>query len=171
MTRAERMRRTAKLCLNCLRNCAYLRAAANKMDDWHDEQFWIGVHNNFLDIAVLEWCKIFADHNGKHFWKKSVADHQKFLDALLDHLRLTEDMFDDYIKSIKRYRDKFVAHLDKENRMDIPNMAAVIKSSQFLYQHLYDVEDDCGVMPHDAPPKAVPYFREFLNEGNAIYAN
>ena len=105
------------------------------MDDWQDERFWVGVHNNFLDIAVLERCKIFADQNGKHFWKKLVADHQEFLDALMDYLRLTEDMFDDYIKSIKKYRDKFVAHLDEENRMNIPNMAAAIKSCQFLYQY------------------------------------
>ena len=169
MTRRDRLRRTALLCLHCLRNLAFYRAAHEARQAWAGEQFWVTAHNDFLDIAVLEWCKFFGDKKAKHCWRKSVTDQAVFLTALLDHLRLTEDFFVDYVSEIRTYRDKFVDHLDEDTRMNIPILAPAIKSAQFLYQHLLEVEDDCGAFP-DAPLSAVAYFRGFMGEARNVYA-
>ena len=169
MTRRDRLRRTAKLCLHCLRNLAFYRAAHDARQAWAGEQFWVTAHNDFLDIAVLEWCKVFGDERAMHDWRKTVTDTAAFLPSLLDHIRLTEGMFNDYIGEMRTYRDKFVAHLDQENRMDIPNMAPAIKSAQFLYQHLLQIENDCDAFP-DAPASAVAFFRQFLGEARKVYA-
>ena len=169
MTRRDRLRRTALLCLHCLRNLAFYRAAHEASKAWAGEQFWITANNALLDIGLLEWCKLFGDPRAKHDWRKSVVDQGSFLPALLEHLRLTEQMFADYIAEVRTYRDKFVAHLDEEERMNIPNLAPVIKSAQFLYQRLREVEDDCNAFP-DAPPYAIAYFRENMAEARAVYA-
>jgi hypothetical protein len=169
MTRRNRLRRTAILSLHCLRNLAFYKAAHEVPQVWAGEQFWITVHNDFLDIGVLEWCKIFGDKKAIHYWRQSVFDHNAFYGCLLDHLRLTDDLFYSYTKEMRTYRDKFLAHLDEDERMNIPNLAPAIKSVQFLYQHLLDVEDDCDAFP-DAPPNAVEYFRGFMAEARTIYA-
>lgn len=169
MNRRERMRRTGILCLHCLRNLAFHSAARDARRQWAGQQFWVTIHNNFLDIGVLEWCKVFGDNRAKHNWRKTVTDHERFLANLLDHLRLTEGLFDEYIVEMRTYRDKFIAHLDEENRMNIPNMSPAIKSAQFLYRWMVEQEDDCDAF-WDAPDNSVVYFRKFLSEARSTYA-
>jgi len=67
---AERTRRVAIVCCAFTRNVAYYRTG-------HDVarglgNFWRTTDGNFLDMAVLEWCKLFADPRGKHYWKKVI---------------------------------------------------------------------------------------------------
>jgi hypothetical protein len=170
MTRRERLRRTAHLCLHTLRNMAFFRASSDAQEAWTGEQFWTTAHDNFLDIAVLEWCKVFADEKrGKHHWGKVVNNADVFMLGLLAHLKLTEPLFLEYIQGMRAYRDKFIAHLDEENQMNIPNLSAAIKSSQYLYRWLLEEEDDCHAYP-DAPPSAVAFFKSFLAEAKAVYA-
>ena len=76
-----------------------------------NEQFWRTVNGNFLDLCVLEWCKLFAGKNSMHHWRKVVAHPDRFEVALRARLRLTKPQFDEYITAMCAYRDKFVAHL------------------------------------------------------------
>jgi len=88
--------------------------------------------------------------------------------ALLDHIRLTREIFYAYIQEMRTYRDKFVAHLDEEEQMQIPNLSPAIKSAQFLYQHLLNAENDCDAF-QDASQSGVAYFREFLKMARDVY--
>jgi hypothetical protein len=151
-----------------MRNLAFHRAAQDARQQWAGQQFWVTAHNNFLDTAVLEWCKVFGDLKAKHAWRKSVTDEQAFMDALMERLRLTPGMFDDYIREMRTYRDRFLAHLDEDERMQIPNLVAATRSAQFLYQYLLDREDDCDAFP-DAPRIAVAYFQGFVAEAHEVY--
>ena len=170
MNRRERMRGTGILCLHCLRNLAFFRVAHDTRSQWAGQQFWATAHNNFLDVAVLEWCKVFGDKRAKHDWRKTVTDHDLFFAKLLDHLRLTEEFFEGYITEMRTYRDKFIAHLDEENRMDIPNMSPAIKSAQFLYRWMVEKEDDCNAF-WDAPDSPVVYFQKFMSQARSTYAH
>jgi hypothetical protein len=169
MDRRARLRRIGLLCQHCLRNLAFFRASDEARAKWEAEQFWICARNNFLDTAVLEWCKYYGDTRAKHHWRKVVTQEATFVAQLYEQLRITEALFLDYIGDMRRYRDKFLAHLDDENRMDIPNLTIAIKSTEFLYQWLVDEEDDCGAF-HAEPRDAVAYFRGFFAEAQAIYA-
>jgi hypothetical protein len=60
MSRKDRLRRVALLCAHFTRNLAYYRAAQDRIARTSPE-FWRTVYSNFLDIAVLEWCKLFDD--------------------------------------------------------------------------------------------------------------
>ena len=121
----------------------------------------VNANSNFLDISVLEWCKLFGDRRGKHHWRKVVANQDAFLEALLIKLKITEQEFDAYIEEMRIYRDKFIAHLDTEKIMHPPKMRVARKSVSFLYDHLLSNEqqDDCF---HDAPKKASKFYAILL---------
>lgn len=168
MTRRQRLRRIAILCCHCLRNTAFYRAWHQVGNPQRIEQFWISVNSNFLDIAVLEWCKIFADLHGMHFWRKVISDPDGFWAGLLKELELTETQFGEYVAQMRTYRDQFVAHLDSEEVMHIPHLHTAIASSQYLYDYLltHEEEDNCF---HDAPKDAVAFYKQFQAESAAVY--
>lgn len=139
MNRTERLRRVALLMASFLRNLAYLRAFedahARVPRDW-TRDFWITQGGNCTDIAILEWCKLFADGADKHHWSRVVADPQAFRRLLLIQLDLDEAGYAAYVTSVRRYRDKFVAHLDSDNVMEIPMLDIAERSVFFYHQHL-----------------------------------
>ena len=81
---------------------------------------------------------------------------------------MDETQFNDYMNQMRSYRDKFVAHLDSEETMHIPQLQTAIDSSAYLYDYLltYEEEDDCF---HDALKNAVDFYARFRAEGEAVY--
>jgi hypothetical protein len=43
-----------------------------------------------------------------------------------------------------RYRDKFVAHLDSDAKMDIPRLTAALAPNSLYHEHIVTVEADAG---------------------------
>lgn len=74
-------------------------------------------------MCFLEWCKLFADKKGKHYWHKLVSNKEESNQGLLDALGVKQEEFDNVIKETRSYRDKFLAHLDDERIMNIPAIA------------------------------------------------
>lgn len=105
-----------------------------------DSQYWRTIHGNQVDIAVLEWCKLFVEGKEKYAWKKVVSERTAFEVGLLKRLKISDKEFASYTKSIKHYRDKFVAHLDDENEMQIPQFDLAWAAIQFYYEHATEIE-------------------------------
>jgi hypothetical protein len=116
----------------------------------------------------MEWCKLFGDARGTHYWKKVVSKPQHFYAGLLKEAKMTETEFSEYIKEMRTYRDKFVAHLDSENTMHIPKLDIAKKSVSYLYDYLLAHEDD-GNCFADAQEQASTFYQRFLKEGKAVY--
>lgn len=152
----DRVRRTAILCGHCLRNIAFYRAGwrPTRRDLRVQRQFWIAANGAFIDSAILEWCKLFADPKGKHYWSKSVADKSGFSNALYRRLRLCEAEFSAYIQTFKQPRDKFIAHLDAEPTMYLPRLRVARASAAFLYDHLLSDESTAHWFGYDKRPPA-----------------
>ncbi|MFL9998747.1 hypothetical protein PQR34_45335, partial [Paraburkholderia sediminicola] len=89
MTRRQRLRRAGILCCHFLRNLAFYKAGWKKGEPIRAGQFWINANGNFLDICVLEWCKLFADKKAKQGWRRVVSDPITFYAGLLESLGLT----------------------------------------------------------------------------------
>jgi hypothetical protein len=70
MDSTKRLRRVGILCCHFAMNYGYYKAGWEQSDFTVKDQFWISLNNNFIDISVLEWCKLFGDYKGKHHWKK-----------------------------------------------------------------------------------------------------
>ena len=167
LSRRARLRRTGLLCLHTLRNLAYHRAIADSRRPWQEQQFWVAAHNNYLDVAILEWCKIFTDRAGMHHWRKSVVRPEHFAAEMHTVLRSDAETFQAYALSIKSYRDKFVAHLDEENDIRIPRMSIAKLSTQTLYEWLQRHEDDCNAF-HGAPLRADRYYAECFTHARRV---
>ena len=169
MTRHERLRRAGILCCHCLRNLAFYRA-------WHlvgrprqDQQFWVNLNGNFIDVAVLEWCKLFADARGKHHYSKVVSDEPQFIATLLAALSLSANQLAVYRDAMRLYRDKFIAHLDNLPVAQVPHLTIALESTIILYDHLVLIEDTTGAL-HDAPRSGRGFYRRFVREGRTAYA-
>lgn len=168
MTRRQILRRVGILCCHCLRNLAFYEAGWQQGELIFKDQFWVNTNSNFLDICVLEWCKLFGDRRGKHHWRKVITDHASFLDDLLRTVNFNEAEFDAYIETMRDYRDKFIAHLDAEEVMHPPELAVVRKSVSFLYDYLIanQEEDACF---NDAPTNASSFYKTHAVQGKRVY--
>ncbi len=116
LSRRDRLLRAVILCSSFARNLAYYRAgqsgsAKHLMQAGGEHtSFWRQISANFIDIAVLEWAKLFIDRDGEHHWRQVVLAPAEFEAALLKHLGLTADNYNERREEIRQYRDKFVAH-------------------------------------------------------------
>ena len=168
MERKKFLRMVATLCLYCLRHMAYYRAGWNGRSLILRTQFWVAVNGNFIDICVLEWCKLFGDLRGKHSWKRAVSDPKSFQDGFLQDLELTEAEFNVYVVEMRTYRDKYVAHLDLVERFDIPTLDIAKKSIVYLYNYLLEQEDQGGYFS-DAHRDVSRFYENAFKEGLSVY--
>jgi len=142
LTKEERTRRVALLCIHFVRNLAYYRTGWKGRDVNKDPEFWKTVNGNSIDICVLEWCKLFVWENGepgKHHWRKVIEKEPEFFNSLLSNLDISKSDFDNYARNeVKDYRYTFVAHLDNEKNMYPPKLDIAYKSVCFLYSQIYE---------------------------------
>jgi len=151
------MRRVVILCASFVRNLAYYRAgwaepARRLLCERHSQaSFWRQVNGNFIDIAVLDWCKLFGDQKstpsqrvGKHHWRKVVSDPNDFEARLLAQLGMDEKGLASLITTIRTYRDKFISHLDDELVMDLPILAPAHAAVTFYHRHIVEREAKPG---------------------------
>ena len=131
-----------------------------------NEDFWVSANGNFLDLAVLEWCKLFTDRRGKHYWNKVVPESVDFLSDLHAQLRVDACGFEAHCNEMKVYRDKFIAHLDDELVMHIPKLTLAINSVIYLYAV---VRAEYSELLPDAPTNLRQFYRERYSHGRVIY--
>jgi hypothetical protein len=168
VTRRERLRRVVLVCAHFARNMAYYSAGHSRLMNG-SPQFWITVDGNFIDMAVIEWCKLLGDRRGKHFWANVVTDAPRFETGMLRHLGITADEFAAYVDEMRRYRDKFLAHLDDLAVMNIPFLDRAKSAVEFYHGHV--VGQEAG--PSDIaglPPDLEDYYRRCFDEAQAIYS-
>lgn len=133
MTRDQRLRRVLILICHFTRNLAYYKAGWDGKSLVRNEEFWVGINGNCLDISVLEWCKLFGDKRDPHFWKSIVDSGSTFEDELYS-LVGSQGFWDAYVLKMREYRDKFVAHLDNEFTAHIPSMDDALAVSRHYYE-------------------------------------
>jgi hypothetical protein len=150
MTRTERLRRVIQVCCIFAQNLAYYRAGWDKRRPLRTTQFWVTANGNFLDSCVLEWCKLFGDKKGDHYWGKITSDPAMFESELLHRLGISAQDFGRQLGKVRHYRDKFVAHLDSEDIMNIPDLEVAKKSVWFYHAHVMAkeaVRSPLGILP------------------------
>lgn len=134
MDRDKKLRRSILLCSHFTRNLAYYRAGWKDGSLKRDDPFWKTLNSNFLDICVLEWCKLFGDHKDKYHWKNIMDYPSKFKQEMFQELNIKQADFDGIWASIKSLRDKFVAHLDNKEIMNIPQFDLALSLVIFFHK-------------------------------------
>ncbi len=147
MTRKERLRRAAILCVHFARNLAFYRAGMKDGQLINANPFWKVANFNFFDEAILEWCKLFADKRGKHFWGKIVTDKSRFENGLLSSLSMDCEELESYSDELRKSRDKFIAHLDSEMEDCRPYMDTALECIEYYYQYITTHENEANYFP------------------------
>jgi hypothetical protein len=118
------------------RNVAHHRSLESFKDDF-EQNYWILAFNNFLDIAVLEWCKAFGSKSEATHWSKHVKDPDVFRAGLFHRLTVSEDEWRTYWESIKNYRDEVVAHHESASKVThYPDFGHALKACFYYYEIL-----------------------------------
>jgi hypothetical protein len=157
ITRRERIRRVAILCVHFARNLAFYRAGMKDGELIKINPFWKAANFNFFNQSILEWCKLFADKKGKHYWGKVVADKTKFEHGLFETIEMESEQLEKYSDELRKCRDKFIAHLDSELEDYRPFMDTAYKCIEYYYQYIIDNENEGDFIP------------EFPDNLNALY--
>ena len=169
MATRKRLRWTAILCCHAIANLASYRAGWSGTQFSREGDFWKRANGNFMDVAVLEWCKLFAEPRGIHGYRKVLSNPGEFMAELLAHLAMSGADFEAYCTGVRAYRDKFVAHLDDDPEAQYPQLDVAISSTKFLYRYLRTRQDADGHL--DGLPRNLDsVYRLAFNQARAAYA-
>ena len=134
-------------------------------------------NSNFIDICVLEWCKLFGDKVGaknadQHSWWRIVSDTAHFESEMLNRLGVSPEDFHAYRITMRSYRDKFLAHLDSDLVMNIPRLDIAEASVRFYHEYLVSTEAKVGDLPGlvDTTAKLDRGYAECEKEAAQAYA-
>jgi hypothetical protein len=166
-TRTQRLRRVLLLACHFARNLGYYRSGMSRRRSRITEEYWRTVTSNCLDVCVLEWCKLFADSHDPHHWKNVVSSPSQFEANLYKRVRVSAPRFEAYRIAARKYRDKFVAHLDSDLVMEIPTLDLALSVACIYYSEVRDVE--CG--PQTArtfPQDLFGYYAESSMEASKV---
>lgn len=136
----EHLNGAVNILANLVRS-AQLKRALTRADPDPALNFWRVIYGNLLDMAVIEWCKLFGsdheDHQQVH-WKNMFQDESAFRDGLYRHLGVSRNDFLEYWEELKTYRNTAAAHLDLVNPRApfYPTLDHAIASSYYYYAQL-----------------------------------
>lgn len=151
MKTSERAKRATLLCIHFARNFAYY-SVFHSSSALRVEGFWLTTQGNFLDVCVLEWCKLFGNRNGKYHWSKVVLDPEAFRREMLHLHGITENELKALWDKVKDYRDDFVAHLEDQETTVVPNMNVPYLLTGFYFRKLrldFPALQQDGAIPQD----------------------
>jgi hypothetical protein len=136
--------------------------------------FWNVIYGNFLDIAVIEWSKLFGyDRKQPTQWRTLVpeAEHADFQLDLVRAVGLSRQEWHDYQDEIKTYRDKRAAHhassLDPDLPTNFPRFDVALKAARFYYDWILKRMQDRGET-HHYPLDLDDYCRIFSEQAREV---
>lgn len=116
---------------------AHLKRALTEINAGPALNFWRLIYGNLLDVAVLEWCKVFGTHAEPTHWKKVITDHDSFRKGLFAALKVDEPAWVAYWEEMKNYRDNCIAHhIEDADFEKYPKLDLALESSYYYYAHL-----------------------------------
>jgi hypothetical protein len=132
-------------------------------------QFWNTMHGNNINIAVIEWCKLFGKEAvEKHHWKRVVKDKVRYKTQLLAVFRGNSVNWEAYWNDLLKYRDKFAAHLDEDNQYLVPYLPKAQELVEILYNYLLKHEAEDGLF-RETPPDIKGYYQLHFDMARAVY--
>ncbi|WP_338638845.1 hypothetical protein [Burkholderia pyrrocinia] len=170
MATREQLTGALQVVVNLTRCVALKRALAGAEPD-PALNFWRVMHGNLLDMAVLEWCKLFGSDDEEHqqvHWKNIFADEAGFRTGLFAHLSMEQEAWHAYWQQMKAYRDQHVAHLDFNQRdvMHYPDLGNALSSAVYYYSQL--IQELRALGEARFPDDLSGYYDAFLTQSAEI---
>ncbi len=131
-----------KICCHFTRNIAFHQAGIRKSNNAFKIYFWIIANGNFAEIAILEFCKLFGSKNDKMMWANIVTNKEDFKKNIEVETELKFSEFEEYVKEVKKYRDKYLSHFDEE--VKLPSLEIAKKCVFLYYNYVISLEGEGG---------------------------
>ncbi len=148
-----------------IRNAANYRSLVKYKNDF-DQNYWIQIFNNFFDMAVLEWCKVFGTDSEPTHWKTIVNDHASFRKSLLSCIGLDESGWSKYWREVKDYRNNIITHFKKIPDLHYPSLDVIINSTFYYYGWLQTELDKRGIIQE--PKDLEDYYHRCLKQAEVF---
>jgi hypothetical protein len=155
----------------------HLKRVMHEVDPAPRLNFWRLMYGNLLDMAVIEWCKLFGSDHEEHqpvHWKNIVPkeEHDSFRKELLAQLKVSMEEWLQYRERVKQYRDNHAAHMsvpwfraetkDKKQAEDrYPELGLALEAAYFYYEALL-ARLEAGGFPHRYPSDIREYCGRFV---------
>ncbi|ODR95203.1 hypothetical protein AUC70_05755 [Methyloceanibacter stevinii] len=147
---------------------AQIKRALQGCDPEPRLNFWRVLYGDCLDMAVIEWSKLFgSDSRQPVHWKTIIHkdEHDKFRKGLLEAIGIPESAWQDYWNRMKGYRDNHAAHFNEEylrprNKPRYPDLSVALEAAYFYYDRLLPLMSDRGIA-HSYPKDIREYSQRF----------
>ncbi|WP_419813458.1 hypothetical protein [Bacterioplanoides sp.] len=149
MDQGRKLTQLIELCRNF---CCQYSCYALAKDSWHDSPgtLPIIIHNNFYDMAVLDFMKIFGDTNNDDFhYRKVLSNVDTVYEELLKNLVISQELWKAYRDEIKGFRDKRIAHCDKERHIDEPCLDIAYSAISTIYEAATKEKKEAGRLVYE----------------------
>jgi hypothetical protein len=135
----------------------------SKQEKW----FLVETLNSHLKMSVIDWCKIFGTDDNEIHWKKAVITNSKkfqneFRLKIYEATKLNAKEWDDYHREMIGFRNKYVAHYDKDYNDPVPRMDNALTVA-FAYDELLWKEKNIVSFQGDLKPLSES-ITEYRNE-------
>ncbi|WP_370303613.1 hypothetical protein [Pseudooceanicola sp.] len=101
-----------------------------------------------MDEAAISWCKLFGSPKESLHWERLFPQSATTVRPRLEcELRASVDNLDDLSKSLRNYRDTYVAHHDlsqTKRAKSHPKLEPLRKTGWILYREIHNVLSDAG---------------------------
>lgn len=91
----------------------YARSGKTYHLDICHEHFWHAISENCLQLAVVNWCKVFGAADERTHYSKIYTDFIEVFEKTVAEKGID---FAEYSKSMKHFRDTYISHRDKQER-------------------------------------------------------
>lgn len=138
----EQVEATLKVLPQIVRSIAIKRVIDSNLDKNLYQNSWKTISSNCYDLAILEWCKIFSSETEDIHFKKTMPNdkNKKFESELYEFLEIDKDTYKSYVEELKTYRDKLIAHTDKDWHLYIPRhpyLDIALRSTFFYHKYFF----------------------------------
>ena len=151
----------------------HLKRVLSELDPDPHLNFWRMMHANLLDMAVIDWCKLFGSDDEEHqktHWKNVIAEgeYDAFRQELYRALGSDESGYRAFWNEMKAYRDQHAAHRDfeKTDVTDYPRLDGALESCGVYYRHVIAKLRERGVSRY--PDDLGEYGKAFADQARQI---
>lgn len=146
--------------------CIHLKRVLTKVNPEPNLNFWNLIYGGLLDLAVLEWTKVFGSNAEPTHWKGIVDDHDAFRNELFRSIGVSERQWSEYWNEMKAYRDEAVAHHSNPSFTHYPKLDLALQSCYFYYGYVIAKARSLGETKY--PDSLEEYCKDFATQSSTI---
>lgn len=137
MNREILLNKAASLCVDFTRQLLFYQQFTARKDRFN-EIVLVYIHNNFIDMAALQWGHLFGNHKDILHYRNVVKDPDALKSEMLESFGMSSEEWKSYWDEMKAYRDKAVAHLEPSPNLALPNFNFAYSCVSHYYSNIID---------------------------------